>query len=216
MTFTTKVEHLEPYGRLSPAKLASGFASKNILISGGGYGIGASIAHAFAEAHAAGIVLAGRTVSKLKATTEEIKSAYPRTVVEYRTVDITSEESVKAMFSSLDSPVDVLINNAGYLAQPENFVEADLKEWWKAFEVNVLGTAFVLQQFLQARAKQNATEQAVIVNINTSGAYNVLVPSLSAYAASKAAMWRMMELITMDIQAATELSGGARIISIHP
>ncbi|KIW34909.1 uncharacterized protein PV07_01651 [Cladophialophora immunda] len=216
MTFSTKVEHFEPYGRLSPAKLASEFASTNVLISGGGYGIGASIARAFAEAHAASIVLAGRTESKLRATAEEIKTVYPGTMVEYRTVDITSEDSVKAMFSSLDRPVDVLINNAGYLANPENFVSADLKEWWRSFEVNVLGTAFVLQQFLQARAKQSATSQAVVVNINTLGAYSFLVPFLSAYGASKAAMWRMMELITVDIQATTVLPGGARIISVHP
>ncbi|KIW87091.1 uncharacterized protein Z519_12388 [Cladophialophora bantiana CBS 173.52] len=216
MPFTTKVEHLEPYDRLSPAKLASEYASKNILITGGGYGIGASIARAFAEARVASIVVVGRTESKLKATAEELKSAHPGTVVEYRTVNITSEESVKALFSSLTKPVDVLVNNAGFLSKPENFVHADLKEWWQSFEVNVLGTTFVLQQFLRARAKQNAKDQAVVVNLNTVGAYNVLVPFLSAYAASKAAMWRMMEIITMDIQTTTVVPGGVRFISVHP
>jgi NAD(P)-dependent dehydrogenase (short-subunit alcohol dehydrogenase family) len=217
MPFTTKVEHFEPYDRLSPAKLSSEYASKSVLISGGGYGIGASIARSFAEAHVASIIIAGRTESKLKATADGLKATYPETKVEYRVVDITSEKSVKALFASITIPLDILVNNAGYLSNPENFVHADLKEWWQSFEVNVLGTAMVTQQFLQARAKQNAEEQAVVINLNSIAAYNVLLPNLlSAYVGSKAAMWRMMETISMDVLDQQVLPGGARFISIHP
>lgn len=215
MSFT-KVEHFEPYDRLSPAKLASEYASKHVLITGAGYGIGASIARAFAEAHAASITLAGRTESKLKTTAGELNAAYPETDVQYRVVDITSQESVKAMFQSITKPLDVLVNNAGFLSKPENIVHADLKEWWTSFEVNVLGTAAVTQAFLQARAKQNATEQAVVLNLNTVGAYNVLAPLLSAYTASKAATWRMTEIFSEDISKSNEVPGGVRFISVHP
>ena len=211
-----KVEHLEPYSRISPAKLISEYAKKSILISGGGYGIGASIARAFAEAHAASIIIAGRTESKLKATAQELISAYPDTKIEYRIVDIASKQSVKALFTSISTPLDVLVNNAGFLSKPENFVTGDLTEWWKSFEVNVLGTSIVLQSFLQHRAKQNATEQAVVINVNSNGAYSVLAPLLSSYAASKAAMWRMTEVISMDALDSAVLPGGARFISVHP
>ncbi|EXJ62051.1 hypothetical protein A1O7_02484 [Cladophialophora yegresii CBS 114405] len=217
MPFSTKIEHFESYDRISPAKLSSEYASKNVLISGGGYGIGASIARSFAEAHVASIVIVGRTESRLKATAEELKRDYPEPKVEYRVVDIASEESVKDLFASITIPLDVLVNNAGYLSKRENFVHADMKEWWRSFEVNVLGTAMVLQQFLQGRAKQNAKEQAVVINVNSVAAYNVLLPSLlSSYVGSKAAMWRMMETISMDILDETVLPGSARLISIHP
>ncbi|KAJ9616496.1 hypothetical protein H2200_000215 [Cladophialophora chaetospira] len=216
MPFTTKVEHHESYARLSPDRLALEYASKHVLITGGGHGIGSSIARAFAQAHAASIIIAGRTESKLKATAEELTSAYPKTKTEYRVVDITSEESVKALFASIKTPVDVLVNNAGFLSTRENFVHADLKDWWQSFEVNVFGTAAVLQRFLQARAKQNAEEQAVVININTIAAYSILAPLLSAYAGSKAAMWRMIELISVDASDSTVIPGGVRFISVHP
>jgi len=209
-------EHLKPYARLSPANLGKEYASKHILITGGGYGIGASIARAFAEARVASIVLVGRTESKLKATAEELGADFPETSVQYRIVDISSAESVKHMFDSLTTTVDVLVNNAGFLSQPENFVNADLKEWWLSFEINVLGTATVTQGFLQTRTKSEAKDEAVVVNLNTLGAYNVLVPNLSAYGASKAASWRMMELISTDVSSSGSIPGGVRVVNVHP
>ncbi|ETI19981.1 hypothetical protein G647_08996 [Cladophialophora carrionii CBS 160.54] len=75
----------------------------------------------------------------------------------------------------------------------------------------------VLQQFLPGRSRQNAKEQAVVINFNSIAAYNVLLPNLvSSHVVSKAAMWRMMETISMDILDETVLPGGARLISIHP
>ena len=218
MNFNTKIEHHDPYARLSPANLSSEFGAKklNVLISGGGYGIGASIGRSFAEARVASIVIAGRTESKLKATAKELSAGHPNVKIEYRVVDVSSDTSVKAMFASIKTTLDVLVNNAGFLSKPENFVNADMKEWWQSFEVNVLGTAMVTQRFLQARAKQNAKEEAVIINVNTVGAYSVLAPLLSAYSGSKAAMWRMMEVIAQDAKDTTVLPGGARFISLHP
>src|SRR5262249_30319414 len=124
--------------------------------------------------------------------------------------------SVKKMFDSLSTPVDVLVNNAGFMPQPENFVHADLKEWWLSFEINVLGTAAVTQGFLQARAKSAAKAEAAVVNLNTLGAYSVLVPNLSAYGASKAASWRMMELISADVSSSSSVPGGVRFVNLHP
>jgi NAD(P)-dependent dehydrogenase (short-subunit alcohol dehydrogenase family) len=145
-----------------------------------------------------------------------LQAAFAGIKVEYRTVDLISEASIKAMFESITDPLDVLVNNGGYLSKPENFVHADLKEWWRGFEVNVLGTAVFTQQFLQNRAKQGANEQAVIINMNSLGALNVLAPLLSGYSGSKSALWRMMEVISMDLQDKAVLPGGARVISIHP
>jgi len=213
----TQVNHINPYERLSPAKLAAEYASKHVLVTGGGYGIGASIARAFAEAQVSSLIIAGRTESKLKATADELGAAFPKTDVQYRTVDISSAESVKAMYDSISTPLDVLVNNAGYLSQRTNFVQAGLKEWWASFEVNVLGTAVLTQAFLRARAKQNATEEAAVLTINSVVAYNLMFPNLSAYAASKAASWRAMEMVAADVAVDPSLvPGGVRVVSIHP
>jgi NAD(P)-dependent dehydrogenase (short-subunit alcohol dehydrogenase family) len=217
MAFELKTElHFEPYDRLSPSKLASELSGKHILITGGGHGIGASVVRAFAEAGVASIAIAGRTEAKLKSTVEDIKKSHPKTSVEYHVVDVTSQQSVKAMFDAIKSPLNVLVNNAGFLSTPGNFITTDLKDWWKSYEVNILGVAYVTQAFLQARAKQNASDQAVIINQNTVAAYNMLLPNFSAYSGSKSGIWRAMELIGQDVNDASVLPGGARIINVHP
>ena len=97
------------------------------------------------------------------------------------------------------------------MATPTNFIQADLDEYWEAFTINVYGTALVTQSFLRHREALNATTSAVVISLNTIGAYSVRVPHLSSYGASKAALARWSELIAVDIPETT-----ARFISIHP
>jgi NAD(P)-dependent dehydrogenase (short-subunit alcohol dehydrogenase family) len=184
--------HFEPYERLLPARLRKEYNGKTVLITGGGSGIGAFIARAFAQAGVAGIIIAGRTESSLKSTTEELAKAYAAIKVSYHIVDIASSASVKAMFDALEVSPDVLVNNAGYLSEPQNFVEADMSEWWKGFEINVFGTALVTQSFLQHRASHGAKQPGVVIAMNTFAAYGMRIPFLSAYTASKTALARIV------------------------
>ncbi|KAE9364317.1 NAD(P)-binding protein [Stipitochalara longipes BDJ] len=204
-------EHLDPYPRLDPTHLKKEFSGKSILITGGGYGIGASIAKSFAEAGVAEIILVGRTEAKLKTTAEELTS-FKNIKVSFHKVNITSKTDVQKLFSALKTSPDVLVNNAGFLATPANFVHADIDEFWEGFTINVYGTALVTQSFLRHRdALKQATSPAVVITLNTLGAYSVQVPALSSYAASKAALARWSELLPADIPETT-----ARFISVHP
>ncbi|KAN0099407.1 NAD(P)-binding protein [Hyaloscypha variabilis] len=204
-------EHLDPYPRLDPNRLKKEFTGKSVLITGGGYGIGASIAKSFAEAGVAEIILAGRTEAKLKATADGL-SSFKDTKISFHKVDITSKIDVQKLFSALRTSPDVLVNNAGFLATPANFVHADLDEFWEAFTTNVYGTALVTQSFLRHReALKQATTPAVVITLNTIGSYSVRVPGLSSYAASKAALARWSELLPADVSDTT-----ARFISVHP
>lgn len=204
-------QHLDPYPRLDPAHLRAEFVHKSILITGGGYGIGASIARAFAAVSAASIILCGRSEDQLNATSRSLHLDFPSVRVTYYVVDIASPSSVRAMFAQIAHKVDVLVNNAGFLPAPANFLDADLQDWWRGFDVNVRGTALVTQAFLQKRRADEAGEPATVVTLNTIGAYAVRVPHLSAYGASKAALARMMELIAVDVPESV-----ARFISVHP
>ncbi|KAL4863885.1 hypothetical protein BDV12DRAFT_206121 [Aspergillus spectabilis] len=209
--------HLKPYPRLSSSLLRQDLSGKTILITGGGYGVGSSIATSFAEASVRVIILVGRTETKLKSSAENLSSSYKEVSVVYITADISSKSDVNRVFETLrarDITPDILVNNAGYLSTRGSFIEADLDEYWESFNTNVLGTILVTQGFLKhRRATLTPTppQPAVVITLNTIGAYTVHVAGLSAYGASKAALSRWSELISDDIPA-TE----ARFVSVHP
>ncbi|TVY32005.1 Short chain dehydrogenase, partial [Lachnellula subtilissima] len=205
-----QAKHLTPYPRLDPANLKSEFAGKTILITGGGYGIGASIATSFATAGASHLILAGRTSSKLSTTASSLTSTFPDLKVSTFTVGISSKTNVAALFESLKTSPDVLVNNAGYMSKVDKFGDAELGEWWKAFEINVFGTALVTQSFLKHRQGLSdsataalALAPAVVITINTQGAYSqpFRAPGLSSYVASKAALLRLAEALQDDVPA---------------
>jgi NAD(P)-dependent dehydrogenase (short-subunit alcohol dehydrogenase family) len=206
-------KHLNTYARISPARLQDELTAKSVLITGGGHGIGAAIARSFAAANVASLILVGRTESKLKETVEEIVKSTKKVTVSYHVADISSKTDVQRIFDSLDTSPDILVNNAGFLPTPAGFIDADLEEYWKGFSINVLGTALVTQSFLRHRQSHSskAASPAVVITLNTIGAYSVRVPGLSSYGASKAALARWSELVSVDVPESV-----ARFISVHP
>lgn len=203
--------HFESYPRLSPSRLHEEFRGKTVLVTGGGYGIGSSIARSFAEAGVASIILAGRTESSLKSTVDDLAQSFPSLKASYRLVDISSTASVKKLFESLTESPDTLVNNAGFMSEPQNFLTADIDEWWKGFEVNVLGTTIVTQAYLQHRLASKPKSPGVVVALNTFASFGVRAPHLWAYSGSKIALARIFELAVVDVP-----SSVARFISINP
>jgi NAD(P)-dependent dehydrogenase (short-subunit alcohol dehydrogenase family) len=203
--------HLGPYERLNPSRIREHFHGKSVLITGGGYGIGASIARSFAKAGVRSIIVCGRSEEPLKEVVAALNKSFDEIDISYNIVDIASPASVSRLFARVVHPVDILINNAGFLPAPTNFLDADLGGWWQGFEINVYGTILVTQAFLRSRRHVHAADPATVVTLNTIGAYSVRVPELSAYGASKAALARAMELIAVDVP-----EDVARLITIHP
>jgi NADP-dependent 3-hydroxy acid dehydrogenase YdfG len=174
-------------------------------------GLGPVLAASFARASASTIYLASRTLSRLESTTTSLSTTYPTTKFIPLATDITDISSVTNLFSSITSKIDILINNAGYLSAPANILTADLSDYWTSFTINVWGTTVLTQKFLQHYTSFSPTTPAVVITLNTLAAHEVLVPNLSAYAASKSASARLVELWSQDIPAST-----ARFISLHP
>lgn len=82
---------------------------KRVVITGGGSGIGFAIAKTLVERDAS-VVIAGRTVDKLKAAKESLGGA-----AETRTLDVTEEAEVKAFFADV-GPFDHLVTAAAGVA----------------------------------------------------------------------------------------------------
>ncbi|KAI4859502.1 NAD(P)-binding protein [Hypoxylon rubiginosum] len=205
--------HLTPYPALSGAIQQLDLGGKSILITGGGYGIGKDIACSFAERLPTRIVLIGRTENRLKGTAADLAVRFPTVTFAYRCVDITSSTDVQALFDWAQTPLDVLINNAGYLPLMQSFMDADLDELQRGLMTNVYGTALMTQTFLRHRETYRAPSAppAVIITMNTAGALSLRIPHLTAYASTKAALARWSELAPVDVP-----DGVARFISVHP
>jgi NAD(P)-dependent dehydrogenase (short-subunit alcohol dehydrogenase family) len=133
------------------------------------------------------------------------------TKITFHAIDITTKNEVQDFFENLEAPPDILINNAGFLAAPANFLDVNLGEYWKSFSTSIFGTALVTQAFLRCRQRNGPpATPAVVVTLNTIGAYSARVTLLSSYGASKAALARWSELISADI-----LETVVRFVSVH-
>lgn len=209
--------HLQPYPGLADALQRVDVEGLSVLITGGGHGVGFHIATSFAKKGVRQILLVGRTESRLAEAAQKLSSASNTTSVSYKVADLSSEDDIRRIFETLEVSPDILINNAGYMPTPEPFLNTDMSEFWSGFTINMLGTAVLTQAYLQHRlASFKGTinvRPAVVITINTAGAYGSAgrVPNLSAYVASKAALARWSEAMSVDID-----SQVARFISIHP
>ncbi|MCK2096117.1 SDR family NAD(P)-dependent oxidoreductase [Thauera aromatica] len=154
-------------------------SGKHAVITGGGRGIGAAIAHSLAEQGAA-VTLMGRTLPRLEQQAEELRAF---SQVHCEAVDVAQADSVAAAFAAAQArlgPVDILVNNAGQaLSAP--FVKTDPALWQQMLDVNLtgvfLGTRAVLPGMLAAGWGR-------VINI-TSTAGQKGYPYVSAYCAAK-------------------------------
>jgi NAD(P)-dependent dehydrogenase (short-subunit alcohol dehydrogenase family) len=87
-------------------------SGKRILVTGGGTGLGKSIAKRYLELGAE-LVLCGRRIEVLEAAAQELRSASGG-VVSFVQCDIRNAEQVDAMMEQVwqSGPLDVLVNNA--------------------------------------------------------------------------------------------------------
>jgi NAD(P)-dependent dehydrogenase (short-subunit alcohol dehydrogenase family) len=97
-------------------------AGKRILVTGGGSGLGAAMAHRFAELGAEPIIC-GRRLELLEQTASQLRGEFGGKVSVIR-CDIRDGAAVDAMMDMIwrDAPLDVLVNNAAatFIAQTEH------------------------------------------------------------------------------------------------
>lgn len=100
------------------------------LVTGGGRGIGASIARSLAN-DGWSVVVGARSLDQVEAVAAEIGGR----AVE---LDVSSQESVERAVAEAGA-VELLVANAGVGNQDAPTWELDPATWWRTFEVNVLG-----------------------------------------------------------------------------
>jgi NAD(P)-dependent dehydrogenase (short-subunit alcohol dehydrogenase family) len=140
-------------------------SGKVMLITGANSGIGLEAARALAQ-HGATVVLGCRTRSKAEAAVDEIEATDPSgpvEILELDLADLDSVESAAARFAEGHDRLDVLVNNAGLMATPE---QRTAQGFEMQFGVNHLGhfalTAHLLPSLL-------ATAGSRVVSISSQG-----------------------------------------------
>jgi 3-oxoacyl-[acyl-carrier protein] reductase len=178
---------------------------KVVVITGGGRGVGRSLALAFAR-EGARIGLVARTVSQLSAVCDEVKALGAEAISV--PTDLTEPDQIRRMAKSiLDrfGTVDVLINNAGSGNVLAPIQDTTLEYLNEMLNLNARGTFLVTQAFLPTML---AKKSGAIFLINSVVAKKG-VSGASAYCASKAAMAALGESLQAEVS-----SQGIRVTNV--
>ena len=167
------------------------------LVTGGGRGIGANIARRLAE-DGWDVIVAARTLEQVEAVADEVNG---RAVA----LDVTDREAVERVVADA-GPVDLLVANAGIANRGDATWEIDTDDWWRTFEVNVLGVHLCCRAVIPGMLERG-TGRIVITG---SGAAYLPGMESTAYAPSKAAVCRYGETL------ANELAGRIAVFFFSP
>ena len=151
------------------------------LVTGGGRGIGASIAR---ELSGAGmdVWISGRTTDQVEATAAEI-GGHPLVG------DVSRRDHVERWVRET-APVDLLVANAGGGNRGISW-ELDPDEWWRVFEVNVLGVHLSCSAVIPGMLERGRGR----IVITGSGAAYLPGATETGYTSSKAAVCRYGETL---------------------
>lgn len=190
---TSKTERIKTFQNI---KKSDGLLSdKVIIITGGGRGIGKSIALSMAN-EGANIVIVSRTKEQLEQTANEMSELgvkpmiIPADISKLSEVNYALDRVIKEY-----GKIDVLVNNAGITKLSAiNDIEPD--EWSKIIEVNLFGTYYFCRAVIPHFIKRN---QGKIINMGSDSSF-IGYPLMSAYAASKHAVLGLTRALAEELK----------------
>lgn len=165
-------------------------ATKRAVVTGGGKGIGQSVAWRLA-AEGYHVTVLGRDEQALRDT---VTAAAGPGLVEAQTCDVTNEDEVVSTFASLER-VDVLVNNAG-IASSAPVGRTTTEDWQRALDVNATGVFWCTRAVIDQMRSQGSGRIVTVASVaSVHGA-----PYISAYAASKHAVLGFMRSVAAELR----------------
>lgn len=156
---------------------------RQVVVTGGGTGIGYAVAAGFAEA--------GDRVTITGRREEVLKDAAGRLGARYAVFDGGDPDAVRDALPRLPERVDVLVNNAGGLTDaapdPEDLA-AVAADWWTMLQRNLLSAVFVTTGL-----RPRLSDHGRVVSLGSiaarrgAGAYGAAKAGLESWSASTAA-----------------------------
>lgn len=135
--------------------MADRLKDKITIVTGAANGIGRAIAEGFA-AEGAWLLVADLEIDAGHATVEGIRQKGGR--AEFMSVDISRPEQVQAAVvraASENGRIDVLCNNAAYIAPWHDLLNATDEEWRKCIDVSLMGTVTLTKLVLPYMVRQH-------------------------------------------------------------
>jgi NAD(P)-dependent dehydrogenase (short-subunit alcohol dehydrogenase family) len=112
----------------------------------------------------------------------------------YNKVDIVNYFEVENWIKSIKSVNDIILINCAGITYNAFAHKADIDLWKNVIDVNLIGTYNVIRAVLPLMRKENFGR---IINFSSVTAQKA-TPGISAYAASKAALWGLTKSISIE------------------
>jgi len=169
----------------------------NVLITGTNRGIGLALTKLYAESGDTVFAFC-RSPKSAEALNELASRSGGR--VRVHALDVSDESSIKAAAKAIgDTPIDILINNAGIRGGDHQTLErTDTADWIEAFKVMTIAPFRVVQTFLpNLRASKNPKVMTVTTQI---AATTWPMGGFYTYGSAKAAVNRVMLGLAHDLK----------------
>jgi NAD(P)-dependent dehydrogenase (short-subunit alcohol dehydrogenase family) len=207
---------------IAAALAATTGRAETVLITGANSGIGLEFARQYAEL--GWTVIATHRRSTIPESLADVMAGHDNVLVER--MDVTSPEQIQALSLKLaDTPIDILINNAGVYNDRTECQEDECPGDWSTQDfgnlryglfdtimaVNVRGPLMVSEAFVDQVA---ASERKLIVSISsTNGTLTEPLPGSGGifYRLSKAALNKAMQQVSRALQ-----DQGITVLLMHP
>jgi all-trans-retinol dehydrogenase (NAD+) len=184
-------------------------SDKTAVITGGAMGIGLATARRLVRAECA-VAIWDVNSAALDNACAELRGMGGKVLGQI--CDVSNATAVRACAEQTArelGPVDILINNAGYV-RGGDLLDVSEDNLAKTVEVNLTAMLYTTRAFLAGMYERNV---GYVVNI--SSAAGILgLPDMAAYSAAKWGVWGLTE--SLRHEANNRGKGGVRFSSVHP
>jgi NAD(P)-dependent dehydrogenase (short-subunit alcohol dehydrogenase family) len=124
--------------------------------------------------------------------------------------DMRDSAAIHAAAKTIDSPIDVLVANAGAFGpSPQSALDVDFDGALDLFNVNTLGPLRLAQAFVpQLRRAKNPR---VVLISSALGSMATVDPSTAIYSATKAALDKFAQCLAVELKPL-----GVTVVALHP